>query len=140
MIRFLVAFLASVAALGRAAFAAELPAVAVPLLAAAPAVDGRIGPDWAAAVNLPLTMDFTNRRPADEPTSVRIAQDGSAIDVAFDVTQREPVVAATVTNGSSVTSDDYVEVALSPNGPLGFQYAFYANSRGARYQTSSALA
>jgi hypothetical protein len=137
MIRFLVAFLASVAALGRAAFAAELPAVAVPLLAAAPAVDGRIGPDWAAAVNLPLTMDFTNRRPADEPTSVRIAQDGSAIDVAFDVTQREPVVAATVTNGSSVTSDDYVEVALSPNGPLGFQYAFYANSRGARYQTSS---
>jgi hypothetical protein len=96
-----------------------------------------VGADWTTAANARLTMDFTNRRPAGEATTVLIAQDAGAIDVAFDVTQHEPIVAATVTNGSSVTSDDYVEVALSPNGPLGFQYAFYANPHGARYQTSS---
>ncbi len=125
-------------AFGSAARAAgDLPATDVPLLSTAPSIDGTIGTAWATAATLELRSDFTNRRAADEPTTVRIAQDGQAIDVAFDVTQREPIIAATVTNGSSVTSDDYVEVALSPNGPLGFQYAFYANTRGARYQTSS---
>jgi hypothetical protein len=125
-------------ALGSAADAAgDLPATDVPLLSAAPPIDGTIGGAWSTAATLELRSDFTNRRAADEPTTVRIAQDGQALDVAFDVTQREPIIAATVTNGSSVTSDDYVEVALSPNGPLGFQYAFYANTRGARYQTSS---
>ncbi len=113
------------------------PTITVPLLSTAPAIDGTIGAEWASAANVSLTYDFTNRRAVDEPTIVHVAQDGSAIDVAFDVTQRENVVAATTTNGSSVTSDDFVEVALSPNGPLGFQYAFYANPRGARYQTST---
>jgi hypothetical protein len=114
-----------------------LPSLTVPDLTAAPSMDGTIGASWSTAATAALTTDFTNRRAADEPTAVRIAQDAGAIDVAFDVTQREAIVAATTTNGSSVTSDDYVEVALSPNGPLGFQYAFYANPRGARYQTSS---
>ncbi len=123
----------------RPALAADdpLPALAVPQLTAAPPVDGTIGSAWATAASAALTTDFTNRRPADEPTAVRIAQDASGVDIAFDVTQRETIVAATTTNGSSVTNDDYVEVALSPNGPQGFQYAFYANPRGARYQTSS---
>jgi hypothetical protein len=120
-----------------AAVAAELPTLAVPVLAEAPPTDGSIGPAWDGAARASLTEDFTNRRPAGEATTVRIGQDGSNLDVAFDVSQHEPVVAATVTNGASVTSDDYVEVALSPNGPQGFQYAFYANPRGARYQTSS---
>jgi hypothetical protein len=124
-------------ALASAARADDLPATDVPLLSAPPPIDGTIGTAWATAAMLELRSDFTNRRPADESTTVRVAQDGQALDVAFDVTQREPINAATVTNGSSVTSDDYVEVALSPNGPLGFQYAFYANTRGARYQTSS---
>ena len=114
-----------------------LPTLAVPVLKVAPPIDGTIGPAWADAAGASLTTDFTKRRAADEATSVRIAQDATSIDVAFDVTQRESLVAATTTNGSSVTSDDYVEVALSPNGPLGFQYTFYANPRGARYQTSS---
>ncbi len=123
---------------GRAyAFADGLPSIAVPALSGAPAIDGTVGPAWATAATAALTKDYTNRRPADEPTTIRVAQDSSALDVAFGVTQSEPLVEATVTNGSSVTSDDYVEVALSPNGPLGFQYAFYANPRGARYQTSS---
>ncbi len=135
--RFALAFLASVL-LGRGvAFAAGLPAVTVPLLPAAPKIDGKIGPEWATAATVSLQTDFTNRRPADEATTVRIAQSDDAIDVAFDVTQHEAIVASTVTNGSSVPSDDYVEVALSPSGSTGFQYAFYANPAGARYQTSS---
>jgi len=111
--------------------------IPVPVLAAAPAQHGVIDDSWAPASHLALTMDFTNRRSAGEPTAVAVAQDGSALDVAFAVTQREGFVESNETNGSSVTSDDYVAVLLSPNGPLGFQYAFYVNPRGARYQTSS---
>jgi hypothetical protein len=135
--RFALAFLASIL-LGRAiAVAADLPSVTVPLLPTAPKIDGRVGPEWATAAMVSLKTDFTNRRPADEATTVRIAQSDDAIDVAFDVTQSEAIVASSVTNSSSVPSDDYVEVALSPTGPTGFQYAFYANPLGARYQTSS---
>ena len=119
------------------ALAADAPSVALPVLAHAPPSDGRIGPAWSDAASVMLAHDFTNRRAAGEPTTVRIAQTADAILVAFDVVQSEPLEASTVTNLSSVTSDDYVEVELSPNGPLGFQYAFYANPRAARYQTSS---
>ena len=135
--RFALAFLASVLFGSTTALAAGLPSVTVPLLPAAPKIDGTIGPAWATAATVSLQTDFTNRRPADEATTVRIAQSDDAIDVAFDVTQHEAIVASTVTNGSSVPSDDYVEVALSPSGPTGFQYAFYANPAGARYQTST---
>jgi hypothetical protein len=121
-----------------AAAAADPPAtISVPLLDAPPALSGTIDDSWAKAARIALTHDFTNRRAADEPTAVTVAQDATSLDVAFDVTQREGFVEANETNGSSVTSDDYVGVYLSPNGPLGFQYAFYANPRGARYQTSS---
>jgi len=70
------------AAIGATADAA-MPSVAVPVLPTAPAVDGRIGPAWASAATLTLLTDFTNRRAADEPTTVRVA--------------------STVTNRSSVT-------------------------------------
>ncbi len=114
-----------------------LPTIAVPLVASAPVIDGTIGSAWNAATSTHLTEDFTNRRPAGEATAVRIMQDADAIDVAFDVTQHEPITAATTTNGNSVLNDDYVAIGLSPNGPQGFQYYFFANPRGARYQTSS---
>jgi hypothetical protein len=130
-------FITFVASGNGVALSAELRSIALPPLTAEPPIDGRIGSAWGPAASASLATDFTNRRPADEATTARIAQRGNALYVAFDVSQREPIVATTVTNGSSVTSDDYVEVALSPNGPLGFQYAFYANPTGARYQTSS---
>jgi len=120
-----------------AADAPSTATVAVPLLPSSPPIDGTIGPAWSAAATLPLTMDFTNRRPVSEPTTVRVAQDDGALLVAFEVTQREPIVAATTTNGTSVQNDDYVAVELSPSGTQGFQYVFYANPRGARYQTST---
>jgi len=115
----------------------QAASIAVPVLAAVPALGGTIDGSWGSAMRLALTEDYTNRRAADEATSVAVAQDGNSLDVAFDVTQREAFVESTETNGSSVLNDDYVGVYLSPNGPLGFQYAFFANPRGARYQTSS---
>ncbi|MBD5603527.1 MAG: hypothetical protein IAI48_00300 [Candidatus Eremiobacteraeota bacterium] len=138
IVRFLSAFaLVAIVVSSRAAVAAGLPEAAVPVLPAAPAIDGRIGDAWSQAASVSLGSDFTNRRNADETTAVRVAQIAGALVFAFDVTQSEPIVASTTTNGSSVTGDDYVGVALSPNGPLGFQYVFYANPAGARYQTSS---
>jgi Domain of unknown function (DUF5916) len=120
-----------------AAAADQSTAIAVPVVTAAPAIKGTIDASWAAATRVNLERDFTNRRAADEPTVAAIEQDGTSLDVAFDVTQREGFVESTETNGASVTSDDYVGVYFSPNGSLGFQYGFFANPRGARYQTSS---
>jgi hypothetical protein len=120
------------------AIAAGDPAsIPVPVFSSAPTMTGKIDESWQTASRLTLDRDFTNRRRSDEPTIVYVAQDGTSLYVAFDVTQREPIIESTETNGASVAADDYVGVLLSPNGPLGFQYAFYANPRGARYQTSS---
>jgi hypothetical protein len=111
--------------------------VHVPELAAAPSLSGTIDASWDPAAKLTLGQDFSYRRPVDETTEVRIAQDGSSLDIAFVVTQREPRTEAQQTNGSSVTSDDYVGVYLFPQGTTGFQYGFFANPRGTRYQFSS---
>jgi hypothetical protein len=122
------------------ATATDAPApdtVTVPTLAAPPSMGGALDTSWDDAAKLTLGLDFTYRRPAAETTEVRIAQDSTALDIAFVVTQAEPVVDRQQTNGSSVTSDDYVGVYLYPHGTVGFQYAFFANPAGTRYQTSS---
>jgi hypothetical protein len=120
-----------------AAFAAGLPKIAVPLLVQAPAMSGAIDASWSAAAKLSLDSDFTYRRPVTEPTAVYVAQDTDALDVGFEVTQRESLTAAQETNGPGVDSDDNVTVYLFPQGTVGFAYTFSANARGARYQTSS---
>lgn len=115
----------------------SVSSVHVPVLAAAPTMGGTIDASWDAAAKLTLGQDFAYRKPVDEATEVRVAQDGTFLDVAFVVTQREPRTEAQQTNGSSVTSDDYVGVYLFPQGTTGFQYGFYANPRGTRHQFSS---
>src|SRR5450755_324558 len=120
-----------------AAFAAGLPKIAVPLLVQAPAMSGAIDASWSAAAKLSLDSDFTYRRPVTAPTAVYVAQDTDALDVGFEVTQRESLTAAQETNGPGVDSDDNVTVYLFPQGTVGFAYTFSANARGARYQTSS---
>jgi hypothetical protein len=120
--------------------AADVPAVGtvtVPTLASPPSMQGVLDVSWDAAAKLTLGTDFTYRHPVAEATEVRIAQDGAALDIAFVVTQTEPLTQRQQTNGSSVTSDDYVGVYLYPHGTVGFQYAFFANPLGTRYQTSS---
>jgi hypothetical protein len=114
-----------------------LPSIDVPVLAAAPSLGGVIDATWAGAKSVTLDGDFTNRRPAEEATTVLVAQDAGGIDLAYTATQREGITAATQTNGAGVLSDDYAAVVFAPNGSQGFQYVFYANPLGTRYQTSS---
>ena len=111
--------------------------ITVPTLAAPPSLEGAIDVSWDPAAKLTLGNDFTYRRPAGEATEVRVAQDSTGLDIAFIVTQAAPAVERQQTNGSSVISDDYVGVYLYPHGTVGFQYAFFANPVGTRYQTSS---
>jgi hypothetical protein len=121
----------------RAAAADGPPVLAVPLLDAAPSMNGTIDESWAKAATLVIGTDYTYKRPAEEPTKVYVAQDGAFLDIAFDATQKGSQTAAQETNSSSVMSDDYVGVDLYPQGTSGIQYSFEANPRGARYQTSS---
>ena len=109
----------------------------VPVLKPPPAFAGAVDGTWSNAVQVPLRYDFTTRGQAVEPTSVFVGQDNGSLDVAFVVTQHESVQASQETNGSSVTSDDYVMVYLWPQGTQGFAYSFAANPDGARFQTSS---
>ena len=84
-----------------------------------------------------LDTDFTYKRAAGEPTRVYVAQDGSFLDVAFAVTQKESKNASQVTNSASVLNEDYVGVYLYPQGTNGIAYGFFSNPNGARFQTSS---
>jgi hypothetical protein len=122
---------------GNAVAATAPVSVAVPALDSPPAIGGAIEASWAKAASVGLDMDFTYRRPAEEPTTAYVAQDGSFIDVAFSVTQRAALIATQVTNSSSVLSDDYVGVYFNPQGTTGISYGFFANARSARYQFSS---
>ncbi len=110
---------------------------AVPVLESPPTVAGALDGSWKGAAQLTLSDDFTYRRAAEEPADVFVAQDADALDVTFVVRQRENILAAQQTNGSSVLSDDYAIVYLWPQGTQGFAYSFAANPRGTRYQTSS---
>ncbi len=117
--------------------ASDSDVVKVPVLSPAPELSHALDPAWSKAAKIALVTDFTYRRPAAEATDVYIGQEKGALDIAFVVAQQESVVAAQLTDGSSVSSDDYVIVYLWPQGTRGFQYSFAANPRGTRYQTSS---
>ena len=121
----------------RPALAAALPSLAVPVLDTAPSMRGTIDESWAKAAKITLDTDSIFKRPAEEPTTVYLAQEGGFLDVAFVVTQKSSQTAAQETNSSSVMGDDYVGVYLYPQGTSGLAYSFEANPHGARYQTSS---
>lgn len=119
-----------------AAALADQFSVAVPVLASPPDINGRVDASWAKAIQLPVNFDFTYQRDG-EPTTVYVAQDAHALDLAFVVTQKVAVTANTVTNGPGVLNDDNVTVNLWPQGSGGFAYSFSSNAHGARYQTST---
>src|SRR5271156_6216887 len=92
----------------QAVLAAGAPAtVAVPVLEAAPSVNGTIDASWAKAAKISLDTDFTYKRAAEEPTTVYVAQDGAFLDVAFVVSQKGTQTAGQETNSMSVMGDDY---------------------------------
>ena len=116
---------------------AQSSVLALPVFTAPATMNGTIDDTWATGARVALATDFTGRRAALEKTSVIVARDGDAIDIAFDARQSGSRIATQQTNGSSVVSDDYVGVFFWPQGTHGFAYSFEANPRGARYQTSS---
>ena len=111
--------------------------LSVPQLPAAPPMDAALGGSWNAASVFHLTHEGTYRKPAAEDTVVHIGMYGSAIYVAFEAQQREPLVATQVTDGTGVLTGDAVMVHLWPNGLSGFAYWFATNLYGARDQYSS---
>ncbi len=122
-----------------ALLANTLPSIHVPIRNSSPKTEAQrlSRASWAHAVVVTLANDFTNRRAAKRPTLVYVEQDATGLDIAFNVIQKSRVVASTRSNGPGVFGDDYVLVALEPQGVEGFSYQFVANARGARFQTSS---
>jgi hypothetical protein len=119
------------------ASAAAEPAITVPVLDAVPSMSGALDATWQKAAQFTLDTDFTNRRPAAEPTKVYVGQENGNLDIAFDVQQKESQIASQETNSSSVLGDDYVGAYFYPQGVSGISYTFIANPHGARFQTSS---
>jgi hypothetical protein len=92
---------------------------------------------WKDAASVTLPWDVQHQKAASEPTTARIATDGTNIYVRFDVTQREALLAQQRTNDVGDGTDDEVWVDFWPNGNSGFYYQFAANSNGTRWQYSS---
>src|SRR5579884_3014131 len=101
-----------------------------------PSLNGTIDESWSKAIQVPVLFDFTYQR-SGEPTTAYIQQDPHGLDIAFAVTQREPLTATAEANGAGVLNDDNVTVVLWPQGSGGFAYTFSSNALGARYQTST---
>lgn len=117
--------------------AADAPlSLAVPVLTA-PNLAGSVDASWSKAAKVTLDYDFTYQRPTTDATTAYVAQDDRALYVAFVATQRAALTDAQETNGAGVLQDDNVAIFLYPLGVNGIAYGFYANPRGARYQSSS---
>ncbi len=120
----------------------------VPVVQTAPPLDpSLIASAWPAATAVTLQWNVAHAQPATDPTTVRVATNGSYIFVRFEAVQHEPVIATqhsddVVTGGSNINggiawSDDAVWVDLWPTGPGGFQYQFEANPNGSHNEASS---
>lgn len=112
-------------------------AVQVPQLLTAPSVDGAVDASWRGAGKVQLGWDYIYRRPAEEPTTVYVAQYGRALYIAWDVHQRALLTVNQNTNGAGVYNDDHVGVVFYPQGTHGFTYIFRSNPFGTRDQFSS---
>ena len=121
----------------RDARAASGPSIVVPQLALAPHITGAIDASWKGAAQLRLGWDYTYRRPAEETTTVHVAQHGNALYIAWDVHQRAPLTITQNTNGEGVYNDDHVAVVFYPQATQGFVYIFRSNPIGTRDQSSS---
>ena len=134
--------LALMAAAGRGALAqsgSAGPAVlAIPTVQAAPPLDPKADPAaWKDAAAVTLPWDVQHQRASSQPTTARVATDGTNIYVRFEVKQREALLAQQHTNDVGDGTDDEVWIDLWPNGNSGFYYQFASNSNGTRWQYSS---
>ncbi len=120
----------------RAVSAAEAYTFVVPVVSTPPSSEQIEHPTGDPAV-MTLGYDFTYHRPASNKVTVEVSRDQKMIYFGFLVEQKGAMSAEEETNGPGVLNDDSVAVFLFPEGTKGFQYSFYSNPRGARYQWSS---
>jgi hypothetical protein len=92
---------------------------------------------WPLSAALSLDWDFTNGKPAAEPTRVQIVADTKELYVRFEVVQHEPIVSSQHVNDNGDGSDDEVSVYLWPSGGSGFRYQFSTTPNGTHYQYST---
>ena len=133
------AYVASATVIARAD-ASYVPgtALAIPTVQAPPPLDPVAGAAaWKDAASVTLPWDVQHQKAVSEPTTARIATDGTNIYVRFEVKQRETLLAQQRTNDVGDGTDDEVWIDLWPNGNNGFYYQFAANSKGTRWQYSS---
>lgn len=112
--------------------------LAIPTVQAPPPLDPKAdAAAWKDAAAVALPWDVQHQKASSEPTTARIATDGTNIYVRFDVKQREALLAQQRTNDVGDGTDDEVWIDFWPNGNSGFYYQFAANSNGTRWQYSS---
>ncbi len=112
--------------------------LAIPTLQSPPPLEPSADPArWKDAAVASLPWDVQHQKAASEPTTARLATDGTHIYVRFDVTQHEALMAQQHTNDVGDGTDDEVWIDLWPNGNSGFYYQFAATSNGTHYQYSS---
>lgn len=84
-----------------------------------------------------LWQNVTTRARASEDTTVYALYDDTNLYVAFDVQQREPIVATQSTNDVGFGTDDFVAVGVDSSGSGSQAYFFESTPRGVRYQQSN---
>jgi len=110
---------AAVEAAPQAATFQGRPAVFVPKLAAAPAVDGKLDDAcWKDVPSLAFRFLDGDAKPPQYRTEARIATAGETLYVAFACSEPDKLVSRTRERNDSVWEDDSVEVFLRP-GPEG---------------------
>ncbi|MDQ6941514.1 MAG: hypothetical protein M3169_03255 [Candidatus Eremiobacteraeota bacterium] len=117
---------------------AETPVVSLPLLDAAPSLNGVVDASWSKAATVTLDWDVQyNRSASPAGTRVHIARFRDIVYIAFENPSPRRATGTTRTDGSGVFNDDNDQVLFWPDGPTGFSYTFAANVLGTRYQGSS---
>src|SRR5690242_12780935 len=97
--------------------AATSDLLTVPVVTAAPAMDGTLSdPLWQKAATASLGYDVNLHQPAKQPATAYVLTDGRFLYVAFDVKTSAPISAQEHTNGVGMDVDDEVQVDLWPGG------------------------
>ncbi len=81
--------------------------------------------------------NVTTRTRAVDETTVHLLYDDVNLYVAFEVQQREPIVATQSTNDVGFGKDDFVAIGVDSSGAGSQAYFFEVTPRGVHYQQSS---
>jgi hypothetical protein len=109
-----------------------------PALAAAPAIDGKVGAEeWAGAATLGGFSFAASGKAAARPTTVLAGHDGANLYLAFTCGGQPNPRARERWHDGAVWEDDAVEVFLQPPGAEEY-YHFAVNAAGSQYEARCA--